>query len=95
LGYLKRVRLDLELAFVINKSEQHVLLRYKVCIFTHQKQGGNMTTKTGTLQNKVLKNRRSKNASTSVKIKPNGLYGLYKGKITLNGTSNEVFNLGL
>lgn len=54
-----------------------------------------MTTKTGTLQNKVLKNRRSKNASTSVKIKPNGLYGLYKGKITLNGTSNEVFNLGL
>ncbi len=54
-----------------------------------------MTTKTGTLQNRVLKNGKSKNVSASIKIKPSGLYGLYKGKITLNGTSNEVFNLGL
>lgn len=31
----------------------------------------------------------------ALKIKPRGLYGLYKGQMTLNGTSNEVFNLGL
>mgnify|MGYP004451820307 CR=1 FL=1 len=33
-------------------------------------------------------------APTSARIKPRGLYGLYKGKMSLNGTSNEVFHLG-
>ena len=38
----------------------------------------------------------SSNKSSDVKaIKTNGLIGLYKGKMFLNGTSNEVFNLGL
>ena len=29
------------------------------------------------------------------RIKPRGLWGLYKGRIHLNGTDDEVFNLGL
>ena len=57
-----------------------------------------MATKTASTLNSISRNRKSiskKNTSTAIKIKPSGLYGLYKGKIILNGTSNEVFNLGL
>lgn len=58
-----------------------------------------MATKKVSAPNAVSRNRKSlsKNKTTdaAIKIKPSGLCGLYKGKIILNGTSNEVFNLGL
>jgi len=42
-------------------------------------------------------NEKKSTVSDEVKatIKPRGLWGLYKGRIFLNGTSNEVFNLGM
>ena len=51
------------------------------------------TTKQASLTS--LKNRSAKQIATDEKMKPSGLYGLYKGQMTLNGTSNEVFNLEL
>ncbi len=52
-----------------------------------------------TTRKKVATRKKSSNRQTTTdvmrRIKPRGLYGLYKGQMTLNGTSNEVFNLGL
>jgi len=45
--------------------------------------------------NENVSSNESKNFDVKAKIKPRGLWGLYKGKMFLNGTSNEVFNLGL
>ena len=39
--------------------------------------------------------RTSENNSSERRVKPRGLVGLYKEKMSLNGTSNEVFDLGL
>ncbi len=39
--------------------------------------------------------RTSKSSVATAKSHHSGLYGLYRGKMVLNGTSNEVFNLGL
>ena len=38
---------------------------------------------------------RKKPISARARIKPRGLAGLYAGKMKLNGTSEEIFNLGL
>lgn len=58
-----------------------------------------MATATSTRRVAIMRGRKvaSKATTTSsvARIKPRGLYGLYKGKMSLNGTSNEVFNLGL
>ena len=48
---------------------------------------------------KTIKKANSSKSTVSdevkARIKPRGLVGLYKGKMFLNGTSNEVFNLGM
>ncbi len=41
----------------------------------------------------VKKTKVKKETDARVKIKPRGLWGLYKGEITLNGTSEDVFSL--
>jgi len=51
------------------------------------------TTKKTTTNGKIDSN--NKSVDTKTKTKPRGLWGLYEGKMFLNGTSNEVFNLGL
>lgn len=37
----------------------------------------------------------NENNTSERRVKPRGLVGLYKEKMFLNGTSNEVFDLGL
>ena len=55
------------------------------------------TTKTANekMNGKVNSKKSTVSEEVKAKIKPRGLAGLYKGKMFLNGTSNEVFNLGM
>lgn len=41
------------------------------------------------------KTTRKRAVSARARIKPRGLAGIYAGKMKLNGTSEEIFNLGL
>ena len=42
---------------------------------------------------KKTKEKTIKEIDVRSRIKPRGLWGLYKGEITLNGTSEDVFSL--
>ena len=55
------------------------------------------TTKTTDekINGKVNSKKSTVSEEVKAKIKPRGLWGLYEGKMFLNGTSNEVFNLGM
>ena len=55
------------------------------------------TTKVANEKTSGKVNSKKSTVSEEVKatIKPRGLWGLYEGKMFLNGTSNEVFNLGM
>ena len=53
------------------------------------------TAKKTTKRKTTKKETDSEEMDARVKIKPRGLCGLYEGKMFLNGTSNEVFNLGM
>ena len=53
------------------------------------------TIKNEKTNRKVNSRRSTVSEEVKAKIKPRGLWGLYEGKMFLNGTSNEVFNLGM
>ena len=44
---------------------------------------------------KAPRTKTTKAIDAKSKIKPRGLWGLFEGRIHLNGTDEEVFNLGL
>ena len=54
------------------------------------------TTKTTNEETNIeVNSNKGVSPEVKAKIKPRGLWGLYEGKMFLNGTSNEVFNLGM